>query len=237
MSSRTRGAILAASVLILTALFRSGLDMSFLNRPLPLSRTDREQQFWRWFAANSERLKGLSSRDDRGNALIAEIDRELARVHHGLTWEHDPKEGVLVISADGNRKLFPAVQKLVAAAPSIPGWRIVGFRQRSLLGDGFSLEYSNYKVRFSDPWFRLEPDGTKVGVTLFLPHPQEADRQAIGSAAFLLLDMALGEYDVETKLGFVEWKPLPEQPTAQGLRPFKELPSAVDRLYERLQSN
>jgi hypothetical protein len=211
--------------------------MSYLRRWPPFGRTTRERRFWQWFAANSDRLKALSTLDEHRHALIAEIDRELARVHPGLTWEHYPKESVLVISADGNRRLFPEVQKLVAAAPSIPGWRIMAFRQRSDLSADLSLEYSNYKVRFKDTWFRLEPEGTKVGVTLFMPHPQEADPHAIGSAAFLLLDVALGEYDVETKLGSVDWKPVPEQPGSLGLRSYKELPAAVDHLYERLQSN
>jgi hypothetical protein len=211
--------------------------MSFLRRFRSLSQTGPEQQFWQWFAANADRLRGLSSPDGRGSSLIAEIDRELARVQPGLTWEHDPREDILVISADGNRRLFSAVQRLVAVAPSIPGWKIVAFRQRLPLGDGLQLKYSSYRVRFNDPWFRLEPDGMKVGVTLFLPHPPEADREAIGSAAFLLLDMALGEYDVAMKLGFVEWEPLPERPAEQGLRPYKELPAAADHFYERLQLN
>lgn len=206
--------------------------MSFISRWFSPQRGTAEQQFWQWFATNSVRYKALGA-DQR--ELMAELDRELARVQPGLTWEHNVKDGELVISADGNRKLFPAVQKLVAAAPSIPGWRIVAFRQ-PCHGD-LTLSYSNYTVASQDVWFRTEADGTKVGITLFLPHSNGVDKEVITGAAFLLLDAALGEYDVETKVGFVEWLPRPEEPKGRGLLPYKELPAAVNHLYQRLQSN
>jgi hypothetical protein len=209
--------------------------MSYLNHWLSFRKATPEQRFWRWFTAHSDRLKAVDPEHDHEHSLIAELGRELARVHPGLTWERDVKNSELVISADGNRPLFPMVQKLVAAAPSIPGWRIVAFRQRH--NAEFTLQYKNYTVRSADVWFRAEADGMRVGITLFLPHPPEAVKEAIGSAAFLLLDTALGEYDVETKLGFVEWLPLPEQPAAQGMQSYEELSAAVDHLYERLQSN
>jgi hypothetical protein len=235
MPAPARLACLLTSVLLLVVLLCFEGELRIMGHWLSLRGTTPEQQFWEWFTANSVRIKALDPERDHEHPLIAELERELTRVHPGLTWERDVKNGELVISADGNRRLFPVVQRLVAAAPSIPGWRIVAFRQRC--STDITLQYSNYIVRSADVWFRLQADGMKVGITLFLPHPREAEKDAIGHAAFLLLDAALGEYDVETKLGFVEWLPVPEQPASRGLQPYKELPGAVDHLYERLQSN
>ena len=47
-------------------------------------------------------------------------------------------------------------------------------------------------------------------------------------AMYLMLDAALGEYDVETKIGTIELKPLTGGPDASGLKPIKELASEFD---------
>lgn len=56
----------------------------------------------------------------------------------------------------------------------------------------------------------------------------EEDRKTIGGAGFLLLDNALGEYAVETQVGFIEWRPLPDNPAAIGLRPFRTIRQPFD---------
>jgi hypothetical protein len=51
-------------------------------------------------------------------------------------------------------------------------------------------------------------------------------------AAFLMLDSALGEYDVETKVGSINTFPTPPDPPAQGLKPFPTLTEEFDSLYK-----
>jgi hypothetical protein len=51
----------------------------------------------------------------------------------------------------------------------------------------------------------------------------------------LLLDGALGEYDVETKVALI--KMFPPEAEAPGPRyPLRELPAHFDRVYAKLQS-
>jgi hypothetical protein len=57
-----------------------------------------------------------------------------------------------------------------------------------------------------------------------------ANRDQLAHPGFLLLDGALGEYDVETKLGSIEFEPMPAEDRRDGLRPFRELPAVVDGL-------
>ena len=54
----------------------------------------------------------------------------------------------------------------------------------------------------------------------------ENKEKAIG-ASFILLDNALGEYLVATGIGFIEHKPLPDNPAARGLLPLSEIGEIV----------
>jgi hypothetical protein len=46
-------------------------------------------------------------------------------------------------------------------------------------------------------------------------------------AILIALDTALGEFDVETKIGRIDLKPAPRNPLKVGLKPFHELPAFV----------
>jgi hypothetical protein len=51
--------------------------------------------------------------------------------------------------------------------------------------------------------------------------------------AYLMLDDALGEYDVETKVGLIKMLP-PEAPRTARRYPFSELPSLFDQFVSAL---
>ncbi len=48
-------------------------------------------------------------------------------------------------------------------------------------------------------------DDEKLGIILFFKDYKEAEKNIWGNIGFLMLDQALGEYDVETKVGFIEF--------------------------------
>ena len=73
--------------------------------------------------------------------------------------------------------------------------------------------------------FTYKPAGDVVDIKLFVPNYDSSDDRYI-SAAFIMLDNALGEYDVETKIGEIEFLSVPNDTT--NLLPFSELPNVVD---------
>jgi len=187
-----------------------------------------EASFWAWFATHSDRLLAVTSADE---PVCDELMRQLQKVGGGLWFEFGPDEAgrrEFVVSADGARELFPAVRRLVAAAPDLTRWTVIAFRPRK--GTDFVIEMGGRKVGHEDVWFREEPDGDRVGLTLYLRGLDAKNEDVLGQASFIMLDTALGEYDVVTKVGFVERRPLPADPASEGLRPFAQLPDAVDAL-------
>jgi len=190
------------------------------------SRASREDKFWRWFAENSARLLHFESDRDR---VFNELGRALARVEAGLTFEFGPlKDGrrEFIVSADGIRDRFPAVQRLVAVAPAMPEWTVIPFRPPKSLD--VTIEFGGHRLGPEDVWFTAEPHEGRTALTLFLEGLTEANTQALAGAAFILLDAALGEYAVETQVGGIDWQPLPADPQAAGLKPLRAIREVFD---------
>jgi hypothetical protein len=62
------------------------------------------------------------------------------------------------------------------------------------------------RISASDVFFRFakDEDPAKLGVLLFLLACDPKRDTDFGQIGFLFLDQALGEYDVETKIGFIK---------------------------------
>ncbi len=190
------------------------------------SRPTKQQKFWAWFGRNTERLFHFESDQE---AIFDELGAALEKVHVGLTFEVGPVQDgkrEFIVSADGIRELFPAVRALVAAAPDLPQWVIIPFRPPKDLS--FSIDMGGTTLLPTDIWFSAEPDGERVGLHLFIRGLNEANSDLLGGASFILLDNALGEYVVETRVGFIERLPLPDEPQAFGLQPFEVIRSHFD---------
>ena len=76
--------------------------------------------------------------------------------------------------------------------------------------------------------FTLEPDGAKAAITLYIEGYDVAKHNLFASVGFLFLDNCLGEYDVATKVGFIEFKPAAE-PSKLEKKPLSELAATFDR--------
>lgn len=190
---------------------------------------DNEQGFWRWFTRHENELFVSVSHDE---GLLDSLGDELQKIRSGLTFElGSPGETrELVISADGDKELFPKVVSLVKAAPDLRRWRFIAFRPRGV----FPVEITvGEKVADSnDVFFSLLDNGKVAGIRLFIPGYETNDLgwRAIG---YLLLDHALGEYDVEQKLPLIKMYS-PKEATNERRYPLIELPEKFDLLQRKL---
>ena len=191
-----------------------------------------EQEFWAWFARNEADL--FEFEKDR-QAAFDRVGAALRKVHPRLTFEFGPLEGgrrCFVISADGIREAFPSVQALHAAAPELPRWRFVKFRPRrrtilNVAHGGHALDPEGIR-------FDLEPDRGKAGITAYVPDLRRENTGSFIAPLFLILDQALGEFDVEANVGFIHL--LPAEAAPAGAVGIGELPEAFDQLITALRS-
>jgi hypothetical protein len=195
------------------------------------TRNSPEADFWKWFQKNEATLFDFE-RDQA--AVFDRLAVEMHKVHPSLTFEFGPKQDgrrEFVISADGIRDAFPKVESLASAAPTLPRWTVIRFRPRREPTD---IQYNGMTVKASTVSVGIQPDGAKVGLTVFIPGYSEPEGRTFGSIAFLFLDQALGELDVETRVGNVDVRaPLPALSDAV---PLSELPRTFDIFVSKLKA-
>ncbi len=189
-----------------------------------------EIKFWKWFQKNEDVL--FNFEEDRENIFDA-LGNEMRKVNQDLTFEFGPITGdgkrEFVISAGGIKTAFPWVESLATGAPDLEKWIFIKYRQRrDPLND---LEFGGVSVAASDVHFQMFKDGEKVGIVLFLEGQNDAQSDTYANIGYLMLDEALGEFDIETKVGFIEFHNR-ESEYFEGARLLSELPEAFDSYFE-----
>jgi len=87
-----------------------------------------------------------------------------------------------------------------------------------------------YTASADDVRYLLAKDGDKVGVVLFFDGYSENEKSTFGQIGYLFLDEALGEYAMETRVGFVEFQSRSSQYFERS-RPLVELPAQFDHFW------
>lgn len=185
-----------------------------------------EETFWKWFKKNEPRL--FAFENDR-DAVFSDLSKQMGKVHPDLTFEfgpiHDGKRE-FVISAGGIMSAFPFVEALHSKAPTLPRWAWVKYRpRRPRLSDS---GYGGKSIRADDVRYLLAKDGNKIGVILFFDGYNEKEGNIFSGIGYLFLDEALGEYSVETEVGFIQFMGRDSEYFAQSL-PLRELAAHFDR--------
>jgi hypothetical protein len=205
--------------------------MRWMKR-LPFGNLSREARFWEWFVAHDDELYNLE-RDREG--VFNRLSDALASVHPDLTFEFSPVfdhgKREFIISAGGLKVAFPAVQALHAQAPSLERWIIVPFRPRRW--PIMNIEMAGVAVAADEAHASIEPDRGKVGIALYLPGYSRDQHNVFAQIGYLLLDEALGEFDVETKVGYIEFGSITSQADVERF-PLAELPARFDALVEKI---
>jgi len=189
-----------------------------------------EIEFWDWFATNEYRLFTFETNRE---AVFDELGAKMRRVNGDLTFEFGPIEDgkrEFVISAGGIKSAFPAVEALYRSAPKLERWVWVKYRPRRLpIND---LEFGGKKIQTDDVRYLMAKDGDKVGIVLFFEGYSDDQKNTYGQIGYLFLDEALGEYAVETQVGFIEFESQDSQYFSQS-HPLKELPEQFDEYWGR----
>lgn len=184
-----------------------------------------QEKFWQSFLQHEEELFNFELDQER---IFDELAAHLQEVDKNLCFEFGPKDKdrvrEFVISAAGIKSSFPAVVALANAAPALARWQITPFRPRRATLP--LIEFRGKKIDPADVQFSLLDNGRTAGIYIYLPGFREGDHD-LGQIAYLLLDEALGEYDVEMRLGLIKMFP-PESSGDLRRYPLHELPVLFD---------
>jgi len=186
-----------------------------------------EQNFWNWFQKNDTSLFNFEKDQEKTFDRLA---TEMKKVNPSLTFEFGPIQNgkrEFVISADGIKDAFPSVESLYAIAPKLDHWIWIKFRPRRSPMD---IKYGGIEVKANDVFCTIEPDKGNASLTLYVRGYQPDQAKTYTGIVFLMLDQALGEYDVEMRVGLIQTKDYSESSTLEKV-PLKDLPTAFDAFF------
>jgi hypothetical protein len=204
------------------------MPMTLFAKPTP------EETFWKWFQKNEARLWEFE-KDQQ--VIMDELSLSLYRYKEDIVYEVSSIENgkrEFIISADGLKELFPSVQSLHKAAPKMKRWEIIAFRPRMENYSKFKLEYAGKDFDPALLWFHSRVENNYFDLILYHPEYEEDERNCYISGSYILLDMALGEYDVVTGIRYIDQQKLPDNPKEEGLKPFSELQNTFDNYKKNL---
>lgn len=189
-----------------------------------LRKEDEVAGFWRWFERNAGRIrKGVDRTDYK--VIVHELGERIVRAAPGVMHEigkPDADTVELILSADGVRANIAGVLALMKRAPQLPGFMFTAFRPRR---HDLALDVFERRVTGDDIRYVAEPDDELLHLRVFMPHDWDWSEHQRGMAGFLMLDQALGEYDVMTGLGVIDFEIGPPPPHA---RPLSNLAGEFD---------
>lgn len=192
-------------------------------------------EFWLWFAENEDWL--FRFEEDMA-PVFDSLGRELQKVDENISFEFGPIDAEgnreLVFTASGIRSAFPVVEQLVDSAPKIDRWKLVKFRQRE--ARLFDVEYAGTQVNAVDVHYVVVRDSSpsKIGVLLFFENYSEDLKDIFGNISYLYLDQAIGEFNVETRVGVIEVFDRSSKYFASA-RPIEELGEHFDEVLLNLE--
>ena len=161
--------------------------------------------FWLWFLENEDALFNI---DDDATQIFHAMSFELQKVDESISIEFGPVDSVgireIVVTAGGIRSAFPAVEKLVKSAPLMKRWRITKFRQREV--NLLDVKFGEKEIKAEDVHYAIVRDNnpTRLGILLFFENYHETQNDIFGNIGYLFLDQAIGEYEVETRVGVID---------------------------------
>jgi hypothetical protein len=224
------------SAILLLAFFTIALA-SCSSAPANVQHPEQIPVFWNWFKANQQQLFNAEGSRDR---VLTELGINLKNIEQDLTFEIGRETNgkrEIDVSADGIPELFPLVKQVVAAAPKMEKWKVVAFRQRvspealkelAIRGEPAVGHGERVDIAVKDMRASLTRAGDKANVDVFLKNYSGKEGQQ--SMVLIMLQQAIGEYDLVTKVGDIRFASI-EEADAKNSVPFAQLGPALDKLF------
>lgn len=165
-----------------------------------------KEEFWNWFLRNQIKLENFISSKDPDYSIYNQLTQKLKKFHNLLVPEitiDEEDNFILIITPDGKKDGINATKEIVEAAPSIKGWKIKKFRQAT---DNITLNFQGLEFGFEDVkiYRQFDFENERADITVLIKNFDENDERYI-ALAFLYLDHILGEFNVLTRIGEIEF--------------------------------
>jgi hypothetical protein len=195
--------------------------------------TTAVSEFWTLF---QQRAADLALAESADSPIYDMLLEQLHQIDAGLYLEFsmDTEACELVITAEGDRSLFPLVHAIVAAAPKVERWTIRALKPK--LGFPATVSWNDLELSIDDIMFEpLEVKGSdELGLRILVPGIEEQDVENAHNAVLRAMDHGLGEERLAEAVEYTELLPLRAGEATDGF-PLLELDSFI-RWWENRRS-
>lgn len=192
-----------------------------------------EKAFWDWFVKNHKKLETFMQNGANDYAIYNKLSEAIKDYNELLFAElTGGKNGgyVLIITPDGIKDGIEPTRKLYDARLEIPNWEVVKFRQpwddAKIELEGVSYDSAEIRVLAE-----IDQEREVADLRIYIPGMSN-DEQKYQHLAFLYLDHVLGEFNVLTRVGYIDFEHLDEGSVVGGSISLLELRKLIeDNLY------
>ena len=155
--------------------------------------------FWNWFEKNEkEFFKVVSTRNNIPKNFFDKLSPKLAELKDGyffVTGMFDDNTAELVLTADGSPQNIVFVEELVAAAPSIQGWKFTALKPalniENVSIDMGGLSFDKESLGFYANDTPAYPD--EIDIIILHKNCTEENKNQVLNGVYIFLDNYLGE--------------------------------------------
>lgn len=188
-------------------------------------------KFWTWFQSQEQYI--FDELEEHPDEIAEQIAVNLERIDSDLVFDipFDIIDGKreFIVSADGDKNLFPIVQEFVKNAPYFERWKIVGLRPRTNQLDQ-AIDIDGLYLEYEDIFFVLKNQLFPLDVDVYIKGYNVEDNRYV-HGYFLLLDTLVGEYNAVTCFGNTMIHSYEDAP--QECKKFIELRTVTDQLLQK----
>jgi hypothetical protein len=154
----------------------------------------KARSFWNTFDGQSGRLAAMFH--SGGQQPVFSVIEEMLKQHGmGYCFDITADEHMcyLVFSPEGDEQVARDIDTVVASAPSMPGWKFYGRRQRKCVADVRSIMKHLFSIDVLKCRFRYSPERLNGKIEIFIPISTDITSDEQRGFANTLLWHALGE--------------------------------------------
>jgi len=195
---------------------------------------NKEKEFWDWFAENQATYLPVNATQDVDEKELI-LQKLLEKIHdyqHELYFEiggHRDGSQELIITSEGNAKLFDKVETLVAAAPELKDWTVVALKPP--MGTDFKVNYEGVELDPTEMWFlplRDDENPGKLGLQLGIDGYDETKEKFYLGGSVMILESILGEKSFSLDVHYIELVKLAPSPAENGFIELVKLPEFIE---------
>lgn len=203
----------------------------------------KENIFWNWFLKKESEISklGKMANPEIKEKLLVELLQKLHDYSDGLYFEIGGFPNGLneiIFTAEGKKKYFKNVEKLVAAAPAIINWKVIAFKPP--MEDILNSNFEGIELEPKNIWFlplENEECPGELGLRVSYSNINLLQKELELNAIFNLLESILGEKYFAENISHIEVCQFPKNPSDVGFIELLELRKFIEWRKEKIRHN